>query len=69
MKEGTLYKQGDLEITVQAQAMKYLIRMMLSFKSDNVLATISDVSVDIMNKAAISNQMQIECSPVRYQPG
>ena len=57
MKEGTLYKQGDLEITVQAQAMKYLIRMMLSFKSDNVLATISDVSVDIMNKAAISNQM------------
>ena len=22
-----------------------------------------------MNKAAISNQMQIECSPVRYQPG
>ena len=49
--------------------MKYLIRMMLSFKSDNVLSTISDVSVDIMNKAAISNQMQIECSPVRYQPG
>ena len=57
MKEGTLYKQGDLEITMQIQAMKYLIRIMLSFKSSNVLASISDVSVDIVNKAAISGQM------------
>ena len=69
MKEGTLYKQGDLEITMQIQAMKYLIRIMLSFKSSNVLASISDVSVNIVNKAAISGQMQIECSPVRYQQG
>ena len=57
MKEGTLYKQGDLEITMQIQAMKYLIRIMLSFKSSNVLASISDVSVDIVNKVAISGQM------------
>ena len=49
--------------------MKYLIRIMLSFKSSNVLASISDVSVDIVNKVAISGQMQIECSPVRYQQG
>ena len=57
MKEGTLYKQGDLEITMQIQAMKYLVRIMLSFKSSNVLSSISDVSVDIVNKAAMAGQM------------
>lgn len=36
-KEGMLYKQGDLEITIQIQEVKYLVRSLLSFKCSNVL--------------------------------
>ena len=49
-KEGTLYKQGDLEITIQIQPVKYLVRSLLSFKCDNVLTSVTDITVDIVNK-------------------
>ena len=68
-KEGTLYQQGDLEITIQIQVMKYLVRSLLSFKCTNVLATVADISVDIANKQGLKDALQIECSPVRYQSG
>ena len=68
-KEGTLYRQGDLEITVQIQTMKYLVRSLLSFKCSNVLASVADIAVDVPNKQGLKDQMQIECSPVRYQAG
>lgn len=68
-KEGTLYQQGDLEITIQIQTMKYLVRSLLSFKCTNMLASVADISVDMANKQGLKDAMQIECSPVRYQAG
>ena len=42
---------------------------MLTFKSKDPLSQVSDISVKVMNPAFIASAYQIECSPVRYQPG
>ena len=69
MREGTLYSDQSLEITLQTQTIRYLIRLMLTFKSKDPLYQVSDVSVKVMNPSFLMSCYQIECSPVRYVPG
>lgn len=68
-KEGVLYDDNDFEIRVQTQSIRYLVRLMLTFKSKDPLCEVSDVSIKVMNPAHLQSSYQIECSPVRYAPG
>ena len=38
VKEGTLYSDNDFEIASQTQQIKYLVRLMLTFKSKDAMA-------------------------------
>lgn len=51
VKEGVLYSDDDFEITVQTQVIKYLVRLMLTFKSKDPLCQVSDISLKLMNPA------------------
>ena len=40
IKEGTLFSDNDFEITVQTQSIRYLVRLMLTFKSKDMLSQV-----------------------------
>jgi hypothetical protein len=68
-KEGVLLSNGHMDIHIQFQEMKYLVRCLLTFKSKNPLAQISDIDVRILNSMDLVKDMLIEYSPVRYVDG
>jgi hypothetical protein len=61
-----LYKDNEIEITSQAQCLKYLVRIMLSFKGQQSNPTNIDVAINNTNELGT---MEIVCSPVKFTTG
>ena len=51
---GLLFKDLDIEISINISVLKYMVRMQLTFKSNSPLHKISQVNAKITNEKALN---------------
>jgi hypothetical protein len=68
VKDGVLFKDSELEISLQIQTMKYLVRSLITFKGAGGQHS-NNIKVTISNQSELAKSMEIQASPVKYTQG
>jgi hypothetical protein len=65
--EGVLYEDAEVVVDCKIQAIRFLQRLMLTFKGKHGTHPES-VNLEIISPDSLADKLTIQCSPVRHTP-